>query len=126
MSIKNSNEFELLPGERDALEKFLRLEIGSNELRERLARVARITVTGTERKIEPLFRLLQPGIPVGRSHIENALNRRRSGHITESELSEWAAILLLLSDAYEFDPSHGGEVADWINDLSWLPAEEAD
>ncbi len=126
MSAESFKDFDLLPEVRKALEKFLRLEITSDELKKRLARVARFTVTEAERKIEPFFRPLQPGILVSKWHIENALNTKRVGQITESELAEWAAIVLLLSDAYEFESVHEDEVADWLNDLSWLPAQEQD
>lgn len=122
MSTENFNTgLRLLPEEREALEKFLKLEISSDELENWLSRVARFTAAEGSRSVELLFQIPQPGISVNKWHIENALNKKRLGQITEAELVNWASLLLLLSDAYEFDSEHGDEVANWLNDLSWLP-----
>lgn len=124
MSTESFKGLEFIPEELEALEKFLRFEISSKELENRLIRVVRFITSDSERRVEPLFRFPEPGIPVAKCHIENALNKKRLGQITERELAEWAAVLLLLNDAYEFDPAHEGDIADWLNDLSWLPPED--
>ena len=63
------------------------------------------------------FRLPEPGILVTRGHIENALERKRFGLITERDLVIWATVLLL-NDAYVWDPADEDLIADWLNDIS--------
>jgi len=63
------------------------------------------------------FRLPEPGITITREHIENALERRRFGLVSERDLAEWATVLLL-NDAYVLDPADEDLIAEWLNDIS--------
>jgi hypothetical protein len=63
------------------------------------------------------FPIPEPGIVVTREHISNALERKRFGLITERDLVQWATILLL-NDAYVFDPGDEDLIAEWLNDIS--------
>ena len=63
------------------------------------------------------FPIPKPGIVVTREHISNALERKRFGLITERDLVQWATILLL-NDAYVFDPGDEDLIAEWLNDIS--------
>jgi len=63
------------------------------------------------------FPIPEPGIVITREHISNALERRRFGLVSERDLVQWATILLL-NDAYVFDPGDEDLIAEWLNDIS--------
>jgi hypothetical protein len=63
------------------------------------------------------FRVPEPGILITRAHIENALERKRFGLITERDLVVWATVLLM-NDAYALDPADEDLIGDWLNDIS--------
>jgi hypothetical protein len=64
------------------------------------------------------FPIPEPGIVITRDHISNALERKRFGVISERDLVYWATILLL-NDAYVFDPGDEDLIAEWLNDISF-------
>ncbi len=64
------------------------------------------------------FPIPEPGIVITRDHIANALERKRFGLISERDLVHWATILLL-NDAYVFDPGDEDLIAEWLNDISF-------
>jgi hypothetical protein len=64
------------------------------------------------------FPIPEPGIVINREHISNALERKRFGLITERDLVYWATVLLL-NDAYVFDPGDEDLIAEWLNDISF-------
>lgn len=116
----------LTPKQLDALRRFALLEIGEEELHERLAGVfeihfepMRTAAAGRHqrRTVNGSFRMPEPGITITREHISNALERKRFGLISERDLVHWATILLL-NDAYVLDPGDEDLIAEWLNDLS--------
>ncbi|MBS1802882.1 MAG: hypothetical protein JST28_05915 [Acidobacteria bacterium] len=64
------------------------------------------------------FPIPEPGIVITREHISNALERKRFELISERDLVYWATVLLL-NDAYVFDPGDEDLIADWLNDISF-------
>jgi hypothetical protein len=64
------------------------------------------------------FPIPEPGIVITREHISNALEHKRFGLIDERDLVHWATILLL-NDAYVFDPGDEDLIAEWLNDISF-------
>lgn len=64
------------------------------------------------------FPIPEPGIVITREHISNALERKRFGLVTERDLVHWATVLLL-NDAYVFDPGDEDLIAEWLNDISF-------
>ena len=60
----------------------------------------------------------EPGIIITREHIANALERKRFELISERDLVYWATVLLL-NDAYVFDPGDEDLIAEWLNDISF-------
>jgi hypothetical protein len=64
------------------------------------------------------FPIPEPGIVITRDHISNALERKRFGLVTERDLVEWATVLLL-NDAYVFEPGDEDLIAEWLNDISF-------
>ena len=64
------------------------------------------------------FPIPEPGIVITRDHISNALERKRFGLVTERDLVQWATVLLL-NDAYVFDPGDEDLIAEWLNDISF-------
>lgn len=110
----------------EALRQFALLEIRDEELQARLAGVFEIhfepmpvPAAGRHqrRTVHGAFRMPEPGIIITRGHISNALERKRFGLITERELVRWATIILL-NDAYVFDPGDEDLIAEWLNDMS--------
>jgi hypothetical protein len=64
------------------------------------------------------FPIPEPGIVITRDHISNALERKRFGVVSERDLVYWATVLLL-NDAYVFDPGDEDLIAEWLNDISF-------
>lgn len=64
------------------------------------------------------FPIPEPGLVITREHISNALERKRFGLISERDLVYWATVLLL-NDAYVFDPGDEDLIAEWLNDISF-------
>lgn len=116
----------LTPNQMEALRQFALLEIGEEELKLSLAGVFEIhfepmavPAAGRHqrRTVRGAFRVPEPGIVISREHISNALERKRFGLLTERDLVHWATIILL-NDAYVFDPGDEDLIADWLNDIS--------
>ena len=110
----------------DIMRRFALLEIGVDEMRQSLAGVFDITFEAKEesagnitqrRTAHNRFSIPEPGIVITREHISNALERKRFGLVSERDLVQWATILLL-NDAYVFDPGDEDLIADWLNDIS--------
>ena len=116
----------LTPNQMEALRQFALLEIGEEELQQRLAGVFEIhfepmpvAAAGRHqrRTVRGAFRMPEPGIIIRREHISNALERKRFGLVIERDLVHWATIILL-NDAYVFDPGDEDLIAEWLNDIS--------
>src|SRR5271157_1513123 len=108
----------------DVLRRFALFEAGVEELRRSLAGVSEfefepkksiIIASPQEPVVTGHFRIPEPGIVITREHISNALERKRFGLISEKDLVHWATILLL-NDAYVWDPSDEDLIAEWLND----------
>ena len=110
----------------EVLRRFALFEASADEMQRSLAGIFEFTVDPKRKTSEGYaqrrtatgnFRLPEPGILVTRGHIENALERKRFGLITERDLVIWATVLLL-NDAYVWDPADEDLIADWLNDIS--------
>ncbi len=117
----------LTPNQLEALRQFALLEIGEEELQRQLAGVFAVQFEPTfrgeagrhlHRTASGNFRIPEPGIVITRDHISNALERKRFGLITERDLVHWATIILL-NDAYVFEPGDEDLIAEWLNDISF-------
>ncbi len=116
----------LTPSQMEALRQFALLEIREEELQRCLAGVFEIhfepmpvPAAGRHqrRTVRGAFRVPEPGIVIRREHISNALEQKRFGLVTERDLVHWATIILL-NDAYVFDPGDEDLIAEWLNDIS--------
>ena len=75
--------------------------------------------SGTQRRsANNRFPIPEPGIVITREHISNALERKRFEVISERDMVYWATVLLL-NDAYVFDPGDEDLIAEWLNDISF-------
>ena len=110
----------------EVMRRFALLEISVDEMRRALAGVFEVNFAPKEeaggvvtqrRTAHNRFPIPEPGITITREHISNALERKRFGLITEQDLVQWATILLL-NDAYVFDPGDEDLIAEWLNDIS--------
>jgi hypothetical protein len=110
----------------EMLRRFALFEAGADELGRALAGVWEIDSNSAAiqrgrsvhvRMALTRFRVPEPGIVITREHIQNALERRRFGLITERDLVVWATVLLM-NDAYALDPGDEDLIADWLNDIS--------
>lgn len=110
----------------DVMRRFALLEIGVDEMRRSLEGVFEVHFEPREeadgnvtqrRTAHNRFPIPEPGIVITREHISNALERRRFGLVSERDLVQWATILLL-NDAYVFDPGDEDLISEWLNDIS--------
>lgn len=109
---------ELTNAQWEVLGRYARLETSLDDVRQELRSVMEFNFEPENRSIYTFFRVPEPGIPITREHIENALAKKRLGQIGERDLVYWAS-MLLLNDAYEFDSKEEEFIADWLNDISY-------
>jgi hypothetical protein len=116
----------LTPDQLEVLRRFALFEIGLDEMRRSLAGLFEFNFEPRQRSADghaqhraaaANFRVPEPGIVIAREHIVNALERRRFELITERDLVIWATVLLL-NDAYVWDPGDEDLIAEWLNDIS--------
>jgi hypothetical protein len=103
--------------QQDVLRRFAWFEADLTELRSAMAGIFEFNLQRGHRAARTGFRMPEPAIAITRAHLENALNRKREGRISERDLVEWAT-LLLLNDAYVLDPGDEDLIAEWLNDIS--------
>ena len=111
----------------DVLRRYALFEVGLEEMLRAMAGAFDISFDGREqtgagstqrRSANNRFPIPEPGIVITREHISNALERKRFGLISERDLVYWATVLLL-NDAYVFDPGDEDLIAEWLNDISF-------
>jgi len=111
----------------DVLRRYALLEVGLHEMLGSLAGAFDINFEGNRENESPStqrrsannrFPIPEPGIVITREHISNALERKRFELISERDLVYWATVLLL-NDAYVFDPGDEDLIAEWLNDISF-------
>lgn len=111
----------------ETLRRYALLEVGLDEMLGMMKGAFDISFDGREqagesttqrRSANNRFPIPEPGIVITREHISNALERKRFGLITERDLVYWATVLLL-NDAYVFDPGDEDLIAEWLNDISF-------
>ena len=109
----------LTPGQIEVLRRYALFEAGIAEVREALDGIYDLDLRHDRRTASAHFRVPEPGIVITREHIANALERRRFELVSESDLAEWA-FMLLSNDAYILEPGDEDLIADWLNDMSVL------
>ena len=111
----------------EVLRRFALLEVSRDEMLRALAGAFDVNFKPTEesdkgvtqrRSANNRFPIPEPGIVITREHISNALEHKRFDMISERDLVYWATILLL-NDAYVFDPGDEDMIAEWLNDISF-------
>ena len=124
--IQESQLPSLTADQLEALRRFALFEIGVDEMCRSLAGVFDFDFESKQRTADGFtqrrtatgnFRMPEPGIVITREHIVNALERKRFELIAERDLVLWATVLLL-NDAYVWDPGDEDLIADWLNDIS--------
>jgi hypothetical protein len=71
------------------------------------------------RWLEPYFDPPDPPIRIDKQHINNALDKKRRGEVTEQELADWAS-MLQLNEAYDWEGEDEDEIAEWL----WMLADD--
>jgi hypothetical protein len=111
----------------ETLRRYALLEVNLDTMLESMKGAFDISFDGREqvgasatqrRSANNRFPIPEPGIVITREHISNALERKRFDLITERDLVYWATVLLL-NDAYVFDPGDEDLIAEWLNDISF-------
>jgi hypothetical protein len=111
----------------DVLRRYALFEVGLDEMLGSMQGAFDINFDGREqagasatqrRSANNRFPIPEPGIVITREHISNALERKRFGLVSERDLVYWATVLLL-NDAYVFDPGDEDLIAEWLNDISF-------
>ena len=117
----------LSPEQMDVLRRYALFDVGIEEMLRTMTPAFDISFDVAERagagsthrrSANNRFPIPEPGIVITREHISNALERKRFGLISERDLVYWATILLL-NDAYVFDPGDEDLIAEWLNDISF-------
>lgn len=121
MSILNPAPRQPTSKERELLARFARLEISLTVLCLRFRTMMSVDFGEHGRRLTSRFLPAEPPIRIEKQHIHNALSRRSTGGISERELSDWAA-MLLMNDAYDWEGADEEEIAESLNELSarWL------
>ena len=111
----------------NALQRYALFEVDLDEMLRSMKGAFDISFDGREqagasatqrRSANNRFPIPEPGIVITRDHISNALERKRFDLVTERDLVYWATVLLL-NDAYVFDPGDEDLIAEWLNDISF-------
>ena len=105
--------------QQDVLRRFAWLQADLEEVRRAMTGVFEFDLQRGQRAARTFFRMPEPAIAITRAHVSNALDKKRTGQITERDLVNWAT-LLLLNDAYVLDPGDEDLIAEWLNDISLL------
>src|SRR5713101_2259447 len=90
MSTRSRDIALLIPltqDQRKALERFADLEITIEELRRSLSNGVEFNFDGEHRTLTDHFEAPKPGVRVEKRQVENALDKKRRGQITEKELA---------------------------------------
>ncbi|HKF49930.1 MAG TPA: hypothetical protein VKB38_21385 [Terracidiphilus sp.] len=103
--------------QQDVLRRFAWFDADVEEVRTAMVGVFEFNLQRGHRAARTWFRMPEPAIAITRRHLENALNRKRQGKISERDLVNWAT-MLLLNDAYILDPGDEDMIAEWLNDIS--------
>lgn len=116
----NESELPYLTArQQEVLRRFAWFQADVEEFRAAMTGVFEFNLQRGQRAARTFFRMPEPAIAITRTHIANALDRKREGKITERDLVHWAT-LLLLNDAYVLDPGDEDLIAEWLNDMSLL------
>jgi hypothetical protein len=117
----------LSPEQMEVLRRYALFEVGMEEMLRTMSGAFDVSFDVKEqagagntqrRSANNRFPIPEPGIVITREHISNALERKRFGLVSERDLVYWATILLL-NDAYVFDPGDEDLIAEWLNDISF-------
>lgn len=109
---------ELLTAQRDTLAHYARFEASLRDVCCALNGILELNFEPKERWLNAYFKVPEPGIPITREHIADALQKKRKRLISEQDLVYWAT-MLLLNPAYEFAKPDEDVIADWLNDISF-------
>ncbi len=107
---------EITAEERDALLRFLKLQLSLEELLAELRGMVEIQFLPTERRFTSHFFLVEPPIVVEAADIDRTVSACRAGTIDEKSVVRWAT-MLLLNDAYVWEEENDA-IADALSDLS--------
>ena len=102
------------------MEQFGRLDIGIEELRGRLRGAMEFEIQPHQSWLRPRFSRPEPSIQIDWKQVKRVLDRHFEGEITDRQLAEWAT-MLLLNDAYDWAGPDEDDIADALNELSFLP-----
>ena len=103
--------------ERNALLRFLKLELSFDGLLAELHGMVEIEFLPTKRILTSHFNLVGPPIPVTKADVERAVNARKSEQVSEREIVRWAT-MLAMNDAYVWEGPDEDEIVDALNNLS--------
>ena len=109
------------PAERELMAGFARMEVSLGELCDQLEGMLTVDFGKGVRRLTSQFLAAEPAIRIELCDIQHARNQNSGGTVSDRELSEWAA-MLLMNDAYGWEGTDEEEIADSLNQLStpWL------
>lgn len=111
---------ELSEYQLDCLQKFVRFEFPIETLRKVLAPLVTFTLDGpaTHHTVRYSGGIPKNPVKVTRADIDSAIEKGRAGEITQPQLQQWASILLLLNDAFDWSGEDEDAIANMLASLS--------
>src|SRR6267143_5726016 len=110
---------ELSEYQLDGLQRFVRFELPIETLRKVLAPLVTFTLDGpaTHQTVKYSAGIPKGPVKVTRADMDSAIEKARTGEITQRQLHQWASILLL-NDAFDWPGEDEDAIADMLGDLT--------
>jgi hypothetical protein len=109
--------------EREALHRFLKLELSLEALINELNGQIRLEFLSTQRRFTSELLPAEPLIQVCETDVSNAISKFRSGACSENDLIQWAT-MLLLNESYAWDDLDDKDMNDLVDSLQELALVE--
>ena len=110
---------ELSEYQLDCLQRFVRFELPIETLRKVLAPLVTFKLDGpaTQQTVKYSAGIPKNPIKVTGADINSAIEKARTGEITQRQLQQWAS-MLLLNDAFDWSGEDADAIADMLADLT--------
>ena len=110
---------ELSEYQLDCLQRFVRFELPIETLGKVLAPLVTFTLDGraTHQTVKYSAGIPKNPVKVTRADIDLAIEKERTGKVTQRQLQQWAS-MILLNDAFDWSGEDEDAIADMLADLA--------
>jgi hypothetical protein len=105
--------------ERDALHRFLKLELSVESLTRALNNQIQLEFLPSERRFTSDLIPAEPLVQVSEYDVHNAVSKFRNGFCSENDLIQWAT-MLLLNESYTWDNLSDKDMDELVDSLQAL------